>query len=347
MSCRERKLLRQDSCSRAQGPPQTNGPCCTDASPALEKFSCGQRGPRAKDLSTFPFQLLPVDCQLHIFSFLSEVEKCTAALVCWGWSQLMCTPRLWRVANFMRLGAFILGMDGVVVSLRSLEQMGRLVLNFLESVHCGELRELELNWTLTHLEPLDFYPPGSMAQICLAKTDQFNSFQTLFERLTCTSPKLSRMKLPFDWSEHSVALLTHFQHLTSLELNYFWVFKGGPSRDHAATHLLAPQSQDLDPPGSGPSEGPRCLLPPRVQVVGDVGRVPEPGAGVQPFGPSFLAGAQGEEDDKGNHIKPQDSGGTSDPLVFCTICSKWGPPNCSSSTPPGCSPIGRLSPTWN
>ncbi|XP_075067698.1 uncharacterized protein LOC142158021 [Mixophyes fleayi] len=254
---RERKLMRQDSSSGPECSPDTS----VSSSPEVSYSSAksGQKGPRTKNQGPFPFSLLPVDCQLYIFSFLSEVEKCTAALVCADWSKLMRTPRLWRVADFMRLGAILSGMDGVLVSVREFERWKEWVhqyayhltsrgasllvlrasfdlgdqrtkwadflLQFLDGVHCGELQELELNWTLTHLEPLDFYPPGSMAQICLAKTDQFNSFQTLFERLTRTSPKLSRMKLPFDWSEHSVSLLTHFQHLSKLELNYFWVFK--------------------------------------------------------------------------------------------------------------------------
>ncbi|MEE6462918.1 hypothetical protein FKM82_005688 [Ascaphus truei] len=257
---RERKLLRQDPSPGIEISSETGGPSSPELPAASEKLPYGPRGQKSKNQCPFPFSLLPVDCQLHIFSFLSEVEKCTAALVCSNWSKLMRTPRLWRVADFMRLGAFLSYMDGVLVSFREFERWKEWVhqyayhltsrgasllvlrasfdlgdqrtkwadflLQFLESVHCGELQELELNWTLTHLEPLDFYPPGSMAQICLAKTDQFNSFQTLFERLTRTSPKLNRMKLPFDWSEHSVALLTHFQHLSTLELNYFWVFKG-------------------------------------------------------------------------------------------------------------------------
>ncbi|XP_075703746.1 uncharacterized protein LOC142696299 [Rhinoderma darwinii] len=252
---RERKQFRQDP--SPGGSSESSSSSNQEGSSSLSKS--GQRGQRTKIPGHFPFPLLPVDCQLHVFSFLSEVEKCTAALVCADWSNLMRMPRLWRVADFMRLGAVLSGMDGVLVSVREFERWKEWVhqyayhltsrgasllvlrasfdlgdqrtkwadflLQFLDGVHCGDLQELELNWTLTHLEPLDIYPPGSMAQICLAKTDQFNSFQTLFQRLTRTSPKLSRMKLPFDWSENSVSLLTHFQNLSTLELNYFWVFK--------------------------------------------------------------------------------------------------------------------------
>lgn len=251
---RVRKILRSDS---SMGPDSADSPSPED--PSTSAVKSGPKAVRSMAQTYFPFSLLPVDCQLHIFSFLSEIGKCTAALVCSDWSKLMRTSQLWRVADFMRLGAVLSGMDGVLVSVKEFEKWkewvhqyayhlisrsasllvlrasfdlgdqrarwAEFLLQFLDSVHCGELQELELNWTLTHLEPLDFYPLGSMAQICLAKTDQFNSFQTLFERLTRSSPKLSRMKLPFDWSEHSVSLLRNFQHLNTLELNYFWVFK--------------------------------------------------------------------------------------------------------------------------
>lgn len=221
-----------------------------------------QLGRRTRSPDYFPFSFLPVDCQLHVFSFLSEVEKCTAALVCEAWSKLIRTPRLWRVADFMRLGAFQSGMDLVLVSAREFERWKEwvhqyayhltsrsaslLVLRasfdlgdqktkwadflsrFLDSVHCGELQELELNWTLTHLEPPDFYPPGtcSMTQVSLIKMDQISNFQTLLEKFIQRSPKLTRMKLPFDWSAYSVAMLTQFQQLHTLELKYFWSFKG-------------------------------------------------------------------------------------------------------------------------
>lgn len=221
-----------------------------------------QLGRRTRTPSYFPFSFLPVDCQLHVFSFLSEVEKCTAALVCEAWSKLIRTPRLWRVADFIRLGAFHSGMDLVLVSAREFERWKEwvhqyayhltsrgaslLVLRasfdlgdqktkwadflsrFLDSVHCGELQELELNWTLTHLEPPDFYPSGngSMLQVSLIKMEQISNFQTLLEKLIQRSPKLTRMKLPFDWSAHSVAMLTQFQQLHTLELKYFGSFNG-------------------------------------------------------------------------------------------------------------------------
>ncbi|XP_030409820.1 uncharacterized protein LOC115647181 [Gopherus evgoodei] len=254
---------KRKHCQHA-GPPQLAAVTAA-GTPVMARAGSGcrmQRDRRIRSPDYFPFSFLPVDCQLHVFSFLSEVEKCTAALVCEAWSKLIRTPRLWRVADFMRLGAFQSGMDLVLVSAREFERWKEwvhqyayhlasrsaslLVLrasfdlgdqktkwadflsHFLDSVHCGELQELELNWTLTHLEPPDFYPPGicSMTQVSLTKMDQISNFQTLLEKFIQRSPKLTRMKLPFDWSAYSVAMLTQFQQLHTLELKYFWSFKG-------------------------------------------------------------------------------------------------------------------------
>jgi len=55
---------------------------------------------------------------------------------------------------------------------------------------------------------------------------QVTSFQELLAKLTQSCPRISRMKMHFDWSDVSVSLLTQFQQLRVLELKYFWVFKG-------------------------------------------------------------------------------------------------------------------------
>lgn len=58
---------------------------------------------------------------------------------------------------------------------------------------------------------------------CLAW--QVASFQELLSKLTHSCPRISKMRLHFDWSDLSVSLLSQFQQLRSLELKYFWVFK--------------------------------------------------------------------------------------------------------------------------
>lgn len=52
------------------------------------------------------------------------------------------------------------------------------------------------------------------------------SFQELLTQLAHSCPRVSKMRLHFDWSDESVSLLTRFQQLRVLELKYFWVFKG-------------------------------------------------------------------------------------------------------------------------
>ncbi|XP_028679714.1 uncharacterized protein si:dkey-12e7.1 [Erpetoichthys calabaricus] len=221
------------------------------------------------------FNLLPVECQIHIFTFLSEKEKCTAALVCRHWSCLVRTGKLWRVADFTRLRAFQLGMEGLLVSNKDFEQWkawvqqyahhlisrqaSLLILKasfdlgdpkhrwceflstFLDKLHCGDLSEVGLNWTYTHFEPLDVCLESSRSshQESLTKMDQVSNFQILLKKLVEMCPRITKMRLHFDWSETSVSLLTQFQHLCVLELKYFWVFKGvNPILMHSLTKSL-------------------------------------------------------------------------------------------------------------
>ncbi|CAL1595218.1 unnamed protein product [Knipowitschia caucasica] len=210
----------------------------------------------------FPFHLLPVECQLHVLSFLNEVDKCNCALVCLSWSCLVRSWKLWRVADYSRRGVFHLGQEGLLVSNREFERWkswvhhythhlisrraslltlkasfdlgdcchkwSELLTHLLDNVHCRDLSQLDLNWTFTLLEPLDLrvHTSSSSHQDSITKMDQVNSFQVLLTKLTHSCPRISKMRLHFDWSEESVSLLTQFQQLRVLELKYFWVFKG-------------------------------------------------------------------------------------------------------------------------
>ncbi|XP_016405952.1 uncharacterized protein LOC107738678 [Sinocyclocheilus rhinocerous] len=214
------------------------------------------------DEDYFPFNSLPLECQLHVLSFLSEVDKCNSALVCASWSCLVRSGKLWRVADYSRRGVFHLGQEGLLVSNREFERwkawvhhythhlisrgaslltlkasfdLGdqcnkwvELLSHLLENVHCRDLSHLDLNWTFTLLEPLDLrvHTSSSSHQDNVTKMDQVNNFQILLARLVHSCPRITKMRLHFDWSETSVALITRFQHLRILELKYFWVFKG-------------------------------------------------------------------------------------------------------------------------
>ncbi|XP_029552227.1 uncharacterized protein si:dkey-12e7.1 [Salmo trutta] len=223
----------------------------------------------------FPFNLLPVECQLHVLSFLSEVDKCNSALVCSSWSCLVRSGKLWRVADFSRRGVIHLGQEGLLVSNREFERWkawvhhythhlisrgaslltlkasfdlgdqcnkwGELLSDLLENVHCRDLSHLDLNWTFTLLEPLDLRVGSNSHHdsITKIKMDQVTNFQVLLGKLSHSCPRITKMRLHFDWSETSVSLLTHFQHLRVLELKYFWVFKGvSPSTLQTLTKSL-------------------------------------------------------------------------------------------------------------
>jgi len=49
----------------------------------------------------FPFQSLPVDCRLKVFSMLSITERGRAARVCKDWCALMRMPELWTDVDFL------------------------------------------------------------------------------------------------------------------------------------------------------------------------------------------------------------------------------------------------------
>ncbi|TNN30685.1 hypothetical protein EYF80_059164 [Liparis tanakae] len=210
----------------------------------------------------FPFNSLPAECQLHVLFFLSEADKCSSALVCCGWSRLVRSWKLWRVADYSRRGVFHLGREGLLVSNREFERWKSWVHHYthhlisrraslltlkasfdlgdrdnkwcellsllLDNVHCRDLSHLDLNWTFTLLEPLDLrvHAGSGLHHDGITKTDQVTSFQELLTQLADSCPRVARMRLHFDWSDESVSLLTRFQQLRVLELKYFWVFKG-------------------------------------------------------------------------------------------------------------------------
>ena len=160
----------------------------------------------------FPFNFLPVECQLQVFSFLSEVDKCSCALVCLSWSCIIRSWKLWRVADYSRRGVFHLGQEGLLVSNREFERWkswvhhythhlisrraslltlkasfdlgdrynkwSELLSHLLDNVHCRDLSHLDLNWTFTLLEPLDLrvHSSSSSHQDSITKMDQVTCF---------------------------------------------------------------------------------------------------------------------------------------------------------------------------
>ncbi|XP_070574734.1 uncharacterized protein [Ptychodera flava] len=62
--------------------------------------------------SSFPFERLPKECQICVFSFLNAIEKARLSSVCKTWNELMVTPRLWSFADFSLLSPCQCGAAG-------------------------------------------------------------------------------------------------------------------------------------------------------------------------------------------------------------------------------------------
>lgn len=169
----------------------------------------------------FSFNLLPVECQLHVFSFLNEVDKCNCALVCFSWSCIIRSWKLWRVADYSRRSVFNLGQEGLLVSNREFEKWrswvhyythhlisrraslltlkasfdlgdrcnkwGELLNHLLDNVHCRDLSRLDLNWTFTLLEPLDVKVLSSSQKETKTKMDQVTILFCSSDRFNCYS----------------------------------------------------------------------------------------------------------------------------------------------------------------
>lgn len=63
-----------------------------------------QNGKRFKGKhKSLNFNSLPLECQLHVFSYLTVRDKCQASCTCKTWRDILCSPNLWTVADFTHL----------------------------------------------------------------------------------------------------------------------------------------------------------------------------------------------------------------------------------------------------
>ncbi|XP_022104369.1 uncharacterized protein LOC110986644 isoform X2 [Acanthaster planci] len=208
----------------------------------------------------FPFGDLPEECRLKILSYLTDKEKCTAALVCTSWTNLIRTPCLWTKANFVdllyrqknkpfpipsptlecqvlkeRVKNFVFHLVSRRALLRELkfefdlhegdEIWLKLVVYLLQMTHAQELHTIQFNWTYTPHVP--WFLSGAAVD---AKESRVTSFHKLLMVLKDTSRGVQGFTMPFDWSPYSVTLLCQFKCITTLELSKYWVFHGLPQR---------------------------------------------------------------------------------------------------------------------
>ncbi|XP_071785013.1 uncharacterized protein [Asterias amurensis] len=206
----------------------------------------------------FLFQKLPNECKVQILSYLTDVEKCLASLVCTSFAQLMRTPCLWTKADFVELMFFsrrrpmpipspalecqvlkerVKNFVFHLVSRRALirelvfefdlhdgdEIWLKLLVYLLQMAHAQDLQIIKCNWTFTPHIP--WFLDGAALG---AKESRVNSFHKFLTVLQETSPGINMFSMPFDWSSYSITLLCNFKEITSLELSKYWVFQALP-----------------------------------------------------------------------------------------------------------------------
>ncbi|XP_038070201.1 uncharacterized protein LOC119739361 [Patiria miniata] len=218
----------------------------------------GQRDQKQDDI--FPFGELPNECKVKILAYLTDKEKCTAALVCTSWTDLIRTPCLWTKADFVELlyhqksrhipipspalecqvlkekvKNFVFHLVSRQALLRELlfefdlhegdEIWLKLLVYLLQMTHAQELHTIQCNWTYTPHIP--WFLSGAAVD---AKESRVTSFHKLLMILQESSPGIQGFTMPFDWSPCSISLLCRFKSITTLELSKYWVFHGLPQR---------------------------------------------------------------------------------------------------------------------
>ncbi|WAR00458.1 hypothetical protein MAR_024830 [Mya arenaria] len=210
-------------------------------------------------LDVFPFQTLPVDCKLKIFTFLSSHDKGRCAQVCHDWWSLMQTPGLWSHVSFsnfpfwcitgeehnclgncyiryrVRVKQFLAFLKDLRPILRSIEfkfDIGEPVdgflaplENFIDKANTKELKYASMNWKETPSRP--FWTDKNMGcqDVMYKHRLRQRKFVTFFDLFTQQCPKVETLVMPFDWSDPSVDSLLRLKNLRSLVLEKYFVFQ--------------------------------------------------------------------------------------------------------------------------
>lgn len=207
--------------------------------------------------SEFPIQNLPTECQIKIFSFLPDEDKCRCAGLCRSWAELMRTPRLWTDANFKYLFLSTLANGAHALAKPSPQEYQRmktkirdyvyhlvsrkaflkritfafdlqegdeiwlkLLIHCLHETNSRELASVTFNWIHT---PHPYMFSDSASHTKSSRVLVFNKFMTALHH---ACPNVTSFAMPFDWSPLSLHLLSQFTNVTNLELYKYWVFRG-------------------------------------------------------------------------------------------------------------------------
>lgn len=211
----------------------------------------------------FPFQIIPVNCKLRVFSFLGFVDRGKAAQVCSEWSVLMKSFKLWDTIDLTLFPApnphskdILPGYETYKCSLQKflhyLTCIGAplkrlsfahdigdhrdgwldILQSFLRSVPCDELEFARINWKETPAHPPDSdlcnftWCTSDYNDLMYRQRHRQRIFVKFFDFFTAIAPAIQQLILPFDWSERSVQMLNRLCHLKILNLEKYFLFQG-------------------------------------------------------------------------------------------------------------------------
>jgi hypothetical protein len=226
-------------------------------------LSMGKAFATLKTQQRFPFQQLPPDCMLKIFSFLTPVERGQAAQVCSQWRTLIKSASLWSSVDLTvfplctqksarhectelcysayrsRMRKFIKYLVSVKPALRSLRfayDIGEYKDGWLECLQslvkasrCIELEVANLNWKETPIRPFwsesITWSTSDYNELMHRHRHRQRLFVNFFDLFTAAAPNVKQLVLPFDWSHRSLLALTRLRRLENLVLEKYFVFQ--------------------------------------------------------------------------------------------------------------------------
>ena len=214
------------------------------------------------DPNDFPFQLLPKDCQLKVFSYLSHRERGVCAQVCTDWESLMRSSSLWTVVDLTifphchtathdcthecytsyrdRTKKYLEYLQTVRPALKRFSfsyDIGDCEDRWLDAIEsllkCCRLQELShvrLNWRETPKKPIwtesHTWSTADGKQFHFRNKYRQRTFVNFFEKFTAAAPNITQLTLPFDWSCRSLEALGRLGSLHSLVLEKYFSYQG-------------------------------------------------------------------------------------------------------------------------
>ncbi|XP_069137986.1 uncharacterized protein [Argopecten irradians] len=228
-----------------------------------KQFSNGQLQIQVKNeedqtQDEFPFQTLPYELKMKVFTYLSHVDKGVSMRVCREWKDLMTKPVLWSTVMLCdfpmtcmpskhhlqpsncylcyneRVHMFARYLQILKPSIKYLDfkfDIGEpddnyleILQNFLSQGNLQSLVHFNFNWKETPTRP--FWSDWTNCNdIVFRQRYRGRLFVYFFDEFTKVATKITTLLLPFDWSDRSVLCLARLQNLHTLVIEKYFVFQ--------------------------------------------------------------------------------------------------------------------------